>query len=105
MKGYCSSPGGLTLKGFKEFMKDSVKKHGEDTVFEWLHKLGYDKQLYSSFSRSFIITMHSEQPITLQVGDTVSTNLEESAQSMILREHASVKEKKPECCLLYYPQE
>jgi Ca2+-binding EF-hand superfamily protein len=43
MKGYCSSPGGLTLKGFKEFMKDSVKKQGEEIVFEWLNKLGYDK--------------------------------------------------------------
>ena len=50
----------MTLKGFKEFWKDSIKKQGEDTIFEWLAKLGYDKELYSSFSRSFIITMHSE---------------------------------------------
>lgn len=79
MNKYCSTDKGLTLKGFKEFWKDSIKAHGEAQIWEWLAKLGYDRDLYSSFSRSFILTMHSDQPITLQVGDTVSTNLEEAA--------------------------
>ena len=79
MNKYCSTDKGLTLKGFKEFWKDSIKAHGEAQIWDWLAKLGYDRDLYSSFSRSFILTMHSDQPITLQVGDTVSTNLEEAA--------------------------
>lgn len=60
MKKYCSTPGGLTLKGFKEFFKESVKSLGAPAVVGWLSKLGYDEELYSSFSRSFILTLHSE---------------------------------------------
>lgn len=71
----------MTLKGFKEFLKNAVTQQpGEQRVREWLFKLGYDAELYSTFSRSFILTMHSDQPLTIQVGDTVSTNLEEAAQ-------------------------
>lgn len=73
---YCSTEKGLTLKGFKEFWKDSIKENDAAKIWQWLSKLGYDRELYSSFSRSFILTMHSDKPITLQVGDAVSTNLE-----------------------------
>jgi hypothetical protein len=77
----------LTLQGFKDYWRDAVKEQGESEIWNWLAKLGFDKEFYSSLSRSFILTMHSESPITLQVGDTVSTNLEQAATSMILREH------------------
>ncbi len=86
---YCSTDRGLTEKGFKEFWKDQIRERGEAEIWEWLKKLGYDHDLYSSFSRSYILTMHSEQPLTVQVGDAISTNLEQSAQSMILREHGT----------------
>jgi len=66
LSNYCSKGKGLTLKGFKEFMREAVTHSpGEEKVREWLSKLGYDKELYSSFSRSFILTMHSEQPLTI----------------------------------------
>jgi hypothetical protein len=58
---YCSKGKGLALKGFKEFMREAVTNSpGEEKVREWLSRLGYDKELYSSFSRSFIMTIHSE---------------------------------------------
>ena len=57
---YCSTDKGLTLKGFKEFFKDQVKTQGDEQIWQWLGKLGYDRELYSSFSRSFILTMHSD---------------------------------------------
>lgn len=33
-----------------------------------------------------MFTMHSDNPITLEVGENLDTNLEQSATSMILRE-------------------
>jgi len=57
---YTSKELGLTLKGFKDFWRDSLKTLGEAKLREWLDKMGYDQDLYSSFSRSFIFTMHSE---------------------------------------------
>lgn len=63
---YCSKGKGLTLKGFKEFFKNAVMQEpGEQRVREWLAKLGYDSELYSTFSRSFILTMHSDLPLTV----------------------------------------
>jgi hypothetical protein len=57
---YCSTDRGLTLKGMKEFWKDAIKEHGDAQIWQWLKNLGYDRELYSSFSRSFILSMHSE---------------------------------------------
>jgi len=55
LANYCSKGKGLTLKGFKEFFREAVEKSpGEEKVRDWLAKLGYDSELYSSFSRSFI---------------------------------------------------
>lgn len=65
LKKYVSTDRGLTLKGFKDFWADSIKENGETTIWQWLGKLGYDRELYSNFSRSFIMTMHSESPLTL----------------------------------------
>jgi len=48
-KKYCSTPSGLTLKGFKEYFKDEVKEKGKETVFQWLLKLGYDEELILHF--------------------------------------------------------
>ena len=106
LANYCSFGKGLTLKGFKDFMKDSVEKSpGEEKVRDWLAKLGYDSELYSSFSRSFILTLHSNHPINIQVGDNISTNLEDAAQTMILREKASILENKSECALMHFPKQ
>ena len=86
-------------------MREAVEKSpGEEKVRDWLSKLGYDSELYSSFSRSFILTFQTEQPLSIQVGDNVSTNLEEAAETMILREKASILENNAECALLYYPK-
>jgi len=87
---YCSTSRGLTLKGFKEFWRDQIKEKTEATVWEWLRKLGYDRDFYGNQSRSFILTMHSDDPLTVQLGDAVHTNLEESAQQMILRKDGRI---------------
>jgi len=49
----------LTLGGFIEFFKDSIKERGEDVVWEWFEKWGYDKDLYPVEERTFRITKHS----------------------------------------------
>ena len=76
---YTQKDNGITLKGFKDWWKDQIREKSEADVWSWIDKLGYDRELYSKFSRSFIMTLHSDQEITLEVGDTVSTNLEQSA--------------------------
>mmetsp|Transcript_31110 Transcript_31110/g.30565 ORF Transcript_31110/g.30565 Transcript_31110/m.30565 type:complete len:124 (+) Transcript_31110:530-901(+) len=48
--------------------------------------------------------MHSESPLSIQVGDAVSTNLETDAQQMILREQGIVSQNHHEVCLYRFPQ-
>lgn len=102
---YCSTTQGLTLKGFKAYFKDQIKEKGQSEVQEWLKTLGYDIDLYSTSSRSFIMTIHSEDQITLEVGDTVSTNLEQCCQQMIFRDEGNVLENSPEAQVLYTSKE
>lgn len=49
---------GLTLYGFRQFWKRSLSEYGEETIYKWLHSLGYDRSLYSLRSRVFILTIH-----------------------------------------------
>ena len=105
IKGFCSTDRGLTLKGFKEYFKDQVKALGEEQVFLWFANLGFDSSLHCHTSRSFILSLHSDSPLSLEQGDTLPTNLDQAAQQMILREKASIAENHAECCLLYYPKQ
>jgi hypothetical protein len=51
------------------------------------------------------MTIHSEDQITLEVGDTVSTNLEQCCQQMIFRDEGNVLENSPEAQVLYTSKE
>src|SRR5438132_816847 len=78
---YCSSEGGLTEKGFKQWFIDQVKNAGEDVVFGWLSKLGYDQDLYSIRSRLFTVTFHSktiegEGQMEVKIRDAIGTDID-----------------------------
>jgi hypothetical protein len=59
---YCSTSEGITLRGLKDYFKDSVTTKGEDTVRTWLRRLGYDEHLFNKESRAFTLTFHSTVP-------------------------------------------
>lgn len=41
-KTFCSTPRGITIKGFKDFWKSKVEEVGEGEARSALNKLGYD---------------------------------------------------------------
>lgn len=47
-------------------------------------KLGYDENLTSLKSRVFVVTLHSEEPITVKVGDAAQTDLNEKTSDLVL---------------------
>lgn len=51
LEKYCSSNRGVTLRGFKDFWRESIRNFSEDVIFSWLENLGYDQDLYSIRSR------------------------------------------------------
>ena len=68
----------LTLGGFIEFFKDSIQERGEDAVWEWFEKWGYDKDLYPVEERTYYITKHSRNVGHLEgIENTAEMNYED----------------------------
>lgn len=81
----------MTVKGFKEWWKAQLISEGEATIWTWLEKLGYDRDLYSLRSRIFTITFHSrcldgEEPIEIRVRDAVGTDIDNKTNEMIINQ-------------------
>lgn len=60
LQEYTSYENGLTMRGFKQWFVDQIKQNSKETIFDWLNKLGYDKDYYSIRSRLFTISFHSK---------------------------------------------
>ena len=89
LSSYCSSEGGLTEKGFKQWFVDQVKTEGEDVVFGWLNKLGYDQDLYSIRSRLFTATFHSktvegEGQMEVKIRDAIGTDIDNVTNKLVI---------------------
>lgn len=76
---HCTTDRGLTNKGLRSFLEQHFAAIGEEEAKKQLERLGYDDKLYSFFSRSFILSLHSDKPIEVQLGDAVGTNLDDAA--------------------------
>ncbi len=86
---------GITEKGFIDFFKDVyLSRNGKEKIYDWLNKLGYDKDLYSLKSRCFMINFHTETPIKVSVYNTLNTYLYNKIERLILlSEGQKMKEK------------
>ena len=79
----------MTLKGFTEWFLSQARNMGDDVIFSWLDKLGYDHDLYSVRSRLFTITFHSKplegsDPIEVKIRDAVGTDVDNTTNRLIL---------------------
>lgn len=52
-------------------MKDMINTLGEEAVWKWFEKLGYDRDLYSIRSRTFLVTVHSTTELSITVRDAI----------------------------------
>ena len=59
---YCNNDnGGVNKRGFMEFFEQKARKEGENVIWDWFEKCGYDRDLYPIESRTFMLTIHSLQ--------------------------------------------
>lgn len=101
LEKYCSSNRGITLRGFKEFWRDSIRDYGEETISGWLENLGYDQDLYSVRSRCFVLTLHSETELAVTVRDAVQTDLDNRCNIAILATYGQESDKSQHYKSLY----
>jgi hypothetical protein len=58
LQRYSSTTKGVTLRGFLDFWRDSILSTGEEAVWKWFEQLGYERDLFSTRSRAFLLTIH-----------------------------------------------
>jgi calpain-15 len=102
---HCSTGRGLTCKGLKTFFASQFSELSTEEAYKQLANIGYDQQLYSSFSRSFILSLHSDKAIEVQLGDAVSTNLDDAAVILNLEKNGHSRSNQPEVSLQCTPHE
>jgi len=91
LKKYCSTSKGLTYRGFKDFFLDLAS---EEKMWDWLEKLGYDKELHPVTTRTFVLSFHSDIELAINVKDAVQTNLDSRTNGMIIEKFGQEIEKK-----------
>jgi hypothetical protein len=53
-------------------------------MFKWLQDLGYDRSLFPTRSRLFVLTIHSEKKLPLTVRDAMQTDLDARTSLLIM---------------------
>ena len=93
----------LTEEGFIQFFEDSfLKKDGEETVKSWFKNLGYDDDLYPLRSRCFMLTFHSDSPISVSVKDAINTDLALKVDKLILKAYGEKIKTKKDISVIQY---
>jgi hypothetical protein len=96
-KRFCNNDeGGINRRGFLEFWKDSIRTQGEAAIWRWFEKWGYDKDIFPTESRCFMLTIHSLKPIEIQIEEaTMKKDFDVYVNRIILERFAETLEEKP----------
>jgi hypothetical protein len=94
---FCNNDeGGINKRGFLELWKDAIKTQGESAIWRWFEKWGYDKDLYPSESRCFMLTMHSINSVAIQIEEaSIKKDYDELVNKMIIERFGEELESKP----------
>jgi len=82
LRFYSSNDRGLTQYGFAELLTDPEEIKEAD-LLKAFKTLGYDENLYSLKSRTFITSIHSDEPIKVQIGDALTNSYQSTALDLV----------------------
>lgn len=74
---------GMTNFGMKQYFR----RFDADEIATYLERLGYDDALYSTKSKPFTITIQTESPLRVRIGDALKTDLNERAWDLMMYDH------------------
>ena len=103
LEQYQSYNESITEQGFVEFWKNSyLQEGGVAEVKSWLKNLGYDDDLFPLKSRNFMLTFHSDIPISVCARDNISTDLNKKIDKLVIKTMGEkIKSKKDISVFLY----
>lgn len=68
-------------------MRQMIRRLDADTIMDFLQKLGYNDALYSTKSKPFIITFHTNSKLRVRIGDALKTDLNERAWDLMMNSY------------------
>jgi len=103
LKKYAANEdGGINKRGFIDFWKDAIQTQGDQAIWRWFDKWGYDKDLYSHEARCFMLTIHTLKEISIQIIEaTAKEDYDDLVNKMILQNFGEELESKKEYKLLF----
>jgi calpain-15 len=102
---YCSTQRGITFEGFQDYFYDLIIKRGEVQTWSILEKLGYDNDLYSTRTRGFVLTLHSNKALKFQVRDALYSNLDKITTLQLLKQFGKLKLNREDLELYHLSEE
>ena len=63
---------------------ESLKELGETIIWDWLENLGYKANLCPIRSRTFVVSFHSNNKLSVSVKDSMLTDLDNKTNSLII---------------------
>jgi hypothetical protein len=74
----------------------------ENFILQWLENLGYDKFLYPVRSRCFVMSFHSDLPVSVKVKDAVTTDLDTRTSLLVMEKFGHEQKKSKQGYRLLY---
>ena len=93
--------GNITENGFVEFWKKKLIEN-QDEIKNWLEALGYDNDLYPLKSRCFMLTFHSDIPISVSARDALSTDLNKKIDKLVIKSMGEKIKSKKDISIFQY---
>ena len=72
---YSSTRNGIAEEGFLALMEQRCAQKGELYLWAFLEQLGYDRELYSNKVRSFMLCLHCDKQVQVEVRENLHSNL------------------------------
>jgi len=92
----------MDKEAFVGWMLDAIKLHGQDKIYEWLEKWGYDRNLYSFRERVFVLTCHSEaNDLNMNMRNMLGSSLGSKVDDMLLESRGTARTQSPVKLMLF----
>jgi calpain-15 len=72
---FSSTRNGVAEEGFLALMEQRCAQKGEPYMWTFLERLGYDRDLYSSKARGFMLCLHCDKQLSVEVRENIHSNL------------------------------
>ena len=92
---YSFNQNGICLKCLIKYFYDILSKN-ENLMREYLKNLGYDNDLYCNKYRNFVIVLHSNIQVNVNIYETLNSGINEKVNKILLKHFGEIKKNNNE---------